>query len=234
MNQDATHYKKLQKVIGIEIKNDSLLKLAFIHKSYLNEQKGHKEHKERLEFLGDAVLELVVTEYLFKSYPNKQEGELTNWRSALVKGNHLSQVARDLELGKYLHLSRGEENSGGRTKPHILANVMEALIGAIFLDRGYRVSRTFIHEFILKHLDDIISQGLHIDSKSLFQEMAQGKLGQTPHYTALSEEGPDHNKQFTMGAYIGEELVAKGSGASKQKAEDVAAKAAIRAKGWDE
>ena len=227
-------FSRLQKTIGIEIKNHDLLKIAFIHKSFVNEQKSEKEHNERLEFLGDAVLELVVTEYLYKSYPKKQEGELTNWRSALVKGNHLSQVAQELGLGRYLHLSRGEEHSGGREKPHILANVMEALIGAIFLDRGYRISHKFIHEFILKHLDDIISQGLHIDSKSLFQEMAQGKIGKTPHYVVMSEVGPDHNKQFTMAAYIGEEKIAEGQGPSKQKAEDAAARAGIRAKGWDE
>ncbi len=227
-------YAKLLKEIDIEIKNTDLLRVAFIHKSYVNEKKDLKEHNERLEFLGDAVLELVVTEYLYKSYPNKQEGELTNWRSALVKGNHLSQVASELKLGEYLHLSRGEEHSGGRNKPHILANVMEALIGAVFLDRGYRVARKFIHDFILKHLDDIISQGLHIDGKSLFQEMAQGKVGKTPHYVVVSEVGPDHNKRFTMGAYIGEDLVAEGSGASKQKAEDAAARAGIKAMGWDE
>lgn len=227
-------YSKLLKTIDVEIKNADLLKVAFVHKSYVNEQKNHKEHNERLEFLGDAVLELVVTEYLYKSFPNSPEGELTNWRSALVKGNHLSQVAAELELGKYLHLSRGEERSGGRNKPHILANVMEALIGAIFLDRGYRVSRTFIHDFILKHLDDIISQGLHIDGKSLFQEMAQGKLGTTPHYTVVSEVGPDHNKIFTMGAYIGEKFIAEGHGASKQKAEDAAAREAIKVMKWDQ
>jgi ribonuclease-3 len=227
-------YEKLLETIGIEIKNADLLKVAFIHKSYVNEQKNLKEHNERLEFLGDAVLELVVTEYLYKKYPNTQEGELTNWRSALVKGNHLSQVARELDLGRYLHLSRGEEHSGGREKPHILANVMEALIGAVFLDRGYRIARTFIQDFILKRLDDIISQGLHIDGKSLFQEMAQGKLGKTPHYILRSEVGPDHNKTFTMGAYIGEEFIADGSGASKQKAEDAAAREAIKAMKWDE
>lgn len=227
-------YSKLLKKIDVEIKNADLLKVAFVHKSYVNEQKSLKEHNERLEFLGDAVLELVVTEYLYKSFPNSPEGELTNWRSALVKGNHLSQVAAELELGKYLHLSRGEERSGGRNKPHILANVMEALIGAIFLDRGYRVSRKFIHDFILKHLDDIISQGLHIDGKSLFQEMAQGKLGTTPHYTVMSSEGPDHNKQFTMGAYIGDKFIAEGLGASKQKAEDAAAREAIKVMKWDQ
>lgn len=226
-------YTKLLKTIGIEIKNTDLLKVAFIHKSYVNEQKSHKEHNERLEFLGDAVLELVVTEYLYKKYPNTQEGELTNWRSALVKGNHLAQVAEELGLGKYLHLSRGEEHSGGRNKPHILANVTEALIGAIFIDRGYRVSRKFIDDYILTKLDEIISQGLHIDGKSLFQEMAQGKLGKTPHYIVVSEEGPDHNKRFTMGAYIGEDLIAKGDGASKQKAEDAAAREAIKAMKWD-
>ena len=226
-------YAKLSEVISIEIKNEALLKLAFIHKSYVNEKKDLKEHNERLEFLGDAVLELVTTEYLFKNYPNKQEGELTNWRSALVKGNHLAEVSRDLDLGSFLHLSKGEEHSGGREKPHILANVLEALIGAIFLDRGYRVARKFIDDFILTKLDEIIEKGLHIDGKSLFQEMAQGKVNTTPHYILLSETGPDHNKIFTMGAYIGETLIAKGNGASKQKAEEHAANMAIKAKGWD-
>ncbi|MCX6733563.1 MAG: ribonuclease III [Candidatus Peregrinibacteria bacterium] len=227
-------YTALLKKIGVQIHNEDLLKLAFIHKSYVNEQKGLKEHNERLEFLGDAVLELVTTEYLFKNYPLKQEGELTNWRSALVKGNHLAEVSRELSLGKYLNLSRGEEHSGGREKPHILANVLEAVIGAIFLDRGYRVSRKFIDDFILTKLDVIIEKGLHIDGKSLFQEMAQGKLNTTPHYVLLSETGPDHNKVFTMGAYIGEELIAKGNGASKQKAEENAAMEAVRAQGWDQ
>lgn len=226
-------YTSLLKKIGIQIKDQELLKLAFIHKSFVNEQKGHKEHNERLEFLGDAVLELVTTEYLFKNYPNKQEGELTNWRSALVKGNHLAQVSRELNLGKYLHLSRGEEHSGGREKPHILANVLEALIGAIFLDRGYRVTHKFINSFILTKLDEIIEKGLHIDGKSLFQEMAQGKLNTTPHYILLSETGPDHNKVFTMAAYIGETLIAKGRGPSKQRAEESAATEAVKAKGWD-
>ncbi len=225
-------YTSLLKKISIQMKNEDLLKLAFIHKSFVNEQKGLKEHNERLEFLGDAVLELVTTEYLFKNYPNTQEGELTNWRSALVKGHHLAEVSRELNLGKYLHLSRGEEHSGGREKPHILANVLEALIGAIFLDRGYRVTHKFINDFILTKLDEIIEKGLHIDGKSLFQEMAQGKLNTTPHYILLSETGPDHNKVFTMGAYIGENLIAKGHGASKQKAEENAATEAIKAKGW--
>ncbi len=227
-------YTKLLEEIGVQIKNQDLLKLAFIHKSYVNEQKGLKEHNERLEFLGDAVLELVTTEYLFKYYPLKQEGELTNWRSALVKGNHLAEVSRELSLGKYLHLSRGEEHSGGREKPHILANVLEALIGAIFIDRGYRVARKFIDDYILTKLDVIIEKGLHIDGKSLFQEMAQGKVNTTPHYILLSETGPDHNKVFTMGAYIGEDLIAKGHGASKQKAEENAATEAIKSKGWDQ
>lgn len=226
-------YTKLLEEIGVQIKNQDLLKLAFIHKSYVNEQKGLKEHNERLEFLGDAVLELVTTEYLFKYYPLKQEGELTNWRSALVKGNHLAEVSRELNLGKYLNLSRGEEHSGGREKPHILANVLEALIGAIFIDRGYRVARKFIDDYILTKLDVIIEKGLHIDGKSLFQEMAQGKVNTTPHYILISETGPDHNKVFTMGAYIGEELIAKGHGASKQKAEENAATEAVKAQGWD-
>lgn len=230
----TTDFSRLQKKIGCAIKNKELLRRAFIHKSFVNEEKGSRsEHNERLEFLGDAVLELVTTEYLFKKYPLKQEGELTNWRSALVKGHHLAAVAHELSLGRYLHLSRGEERSGGREKPHMLANALEALIGAIFLDRGYRVTHTFIHDFILTNLAEIIEKGLHVDAKSLFQEMAQGKLGKTPHYVTISETGPDHNKVFIMAAYIGDELIAKGAGPSKQKAENAAAAAAITAMGWN-
>lgn len=229
----ATDFAHLQKKVGCVIKNKELLRRAFIHKSFVNEEKGDRsEHNERLEFLGDAVLELVTTEYLFRKYPLKQEGELTNWRSALVKGNHLAAVAQELELGHYLHLSRGEERSGGRAKPHMLANALEALIGAIFLDRGYRITHKFIHKFILTNLAEIIEKGLHVDAKSLFQEMAQGKIGKTPHYVTVSETGPDHNKIFIMAAYIGDDLIAKGSGASKQKAENAAAAAAIEGMKW--
>jgi len=227
-------YENLEKIIGILFTNRALLDTAFVHKSYVNEHKDRKnDHNERLEFLGDAVLELVVTEYLYKNYPSKGEGILTNWRSALVKGKHLAEIAHKLDLGLYLYLSRGEERSGGRKKNYILANTLEALIGAIYLDKDYQVAHTFIGEFILKQLGSILEQGLHIDAKSRFQEICQEVLGFTPEYKLISDEGPDHSKNFIMGAYIGEELIAEGNGSSKQKAEQEAATAALKAKDWE-
>lgn len=226
--------KQFQEKIGTDFKEQALLDNAFVHKSYVNE---HREEginsNERMEFLGDAVLELVVTEYLYKSYPTQPEGVLTNWRSALVKGKHLAQVGRDLELGQYLKLSKGEENGGGRDKNYILANAVEAVIGAIYLDKGYGPAKAFIKKFILKYLEEILEKGLHIDPKSRFQEICQDKLNVTPIYHLLKDEGPDHNKAFTMGLYIGEELIAEGTESSKQKAEQVAAASALKVKKWE-
>ncbi len=227
-------YAELEKTIGIEFSNKSMLDLAFVHKSYINEHKTRKiEYNERIEFLGDAVLELVVTDFLYKTFPEQQEGVLTNWRSALVQGKHLAEIALELNLGVYLYLSRGEEHSGGRKKNYILANTLEALIGAIYLDKGYEIAHHFIHTFILKRLENILAKGLHIDAKSRFQEFSQDLLGVTPEYRVISEEGPDHNKCFTMGAYIGEELIAEGKGSSKQKAEQEAATEGLKKKSWD-
>lgn len=220
-------YSQLIKKIGIEFKDESLLNNAFVHKSYVNENKESKDN-ERLEFLGDAVLELVATRYLYDACPDSQEGELTAFRSALVKGKHLAQVAEELDLGTYLLLSHGEERSGGRNKKYILANTVEALIGAIYLDQGYEVAKDFISKFILTRLDEIIAQGLHIDAKSKLQEVIQEKEDFTPYYEVISEEGPDHNKLFTVGVYIKNELVAQGQGTSKQKAEVEAAENALK------
>jgi len=225
-------YQELEQKINIKFTNRKLLENVFIHKSYLNEISNNDlEDNERLEFLGDAVLELVVTEFLYLNYKNA-EGELTNWRSALVKGEHLAKVANELQLGKYLFLSRGEENSGGRKKNYLLANTLEAFIGAIYLDKKYEVAKEFINQFIIKYLEEIIEQKKHIDAKSLFQEMAQEKLAITPEYRLESEEGPDHSKIFTMGAYLGDELISTGEGPSKQKAEVQAADRALEKKGW--
>lgn len=225
-------YKKLEKLIGIEFSNKDLLRNAFIHRSYLNEHKKSKlTSNERLEFLGDAVLELVVTEYLYCNYPNP-EGELTNWRSALVKGEMLAKVASGLDLGEYLFLSRGEENSGGRTKDYLLANTFEALIGVIYLEKGYQKAQEFIKKFLLVHLEGILEKGSHIDAKSKFQELAQEKVGITPSYQLLHDEGPDHNKIFTMGAYIDNRIVGKGKGGSKQSAEQKAARDALKRLKW--
>ncbi len=225
-------YKDLEEKIGLKFKDKDLLKNAFIHRSYLNEHKSSKfESNERLEFLGDAVLELVVTEYLYLNYPNS-EGELTNWRSALVKGKTLASISRELKLGYYLHLSHGEERSGGREKDYLLANTFEALIGAIYLEFGYKKAAEFIDNFLLIHLEDILEAGSHIDSKSKLQEMAQERIGTTPVYQMLHDEGPDHEKTFTMGAYIGDRIVGKGKGNSKQVAERKAAEDALRRLKW--
>ncbi len=227
-------YEALEEKIHITFKDRNLLDMAFVHKSYVNEHRDRKkEHNERLEFLGDAVLELVVTEYLYKTFTNEEEGVLTNWRSALVKGKHLAEISEKLELGLYLYLSRGEERGGGRKKSYILANLLEALIGVIFLDQGYEVAHKFISEHILKQLSLILEQGLHIDPKSKFQEIAQEKIGFTPEYRLMRDEGPDHDKKFVMGAYINDEFIAEGAGSSKQKAEQEAAKNALKVKNWE-
>lgn len=225
--------KDLEASVGLTFKDKGLLEKAFIHKSYVNEHPEQKEHNERLEFLGDAVLELVVTDYLFRNYPDRPEGVLTNWRSALVKGKNLAKVAQELNLGDYLRLSRGEELSKGREKTYILANTVEAFIGAIYLDKGYEVANEFILAHIVALLEDIIEQGLHIDAKSHIQELAQDKLNITPRYERISETGPDHDKTFVMGIYFHGDLIAEGTGASKQAAEQAAAENALIEKGWD-
>lgn len=225
-------YKKLEKQIGFKFKDYHLLRHAFVHRSYLNEHKDSElEHNERLEFLGDAVLELVVTEYLYKNFPNP-EGDLTNWRSALVKGEMLAKVSRQLHLGDYLFLSHGEEKSGGREKDYLLANTFEALIGVIYLELSYAKAKKFITEFLLVHLDEILKTGSYIDAKSKFQEIAQEKVGITPNYHLKHEEGPDHSKVFTMVAFIGERMVGKGKGGSKQIAEQKAAEDALKRLKW--
>jgi len=225
-------YKKFEKQIGMKFKNWHLLRTAFVHRSYLNEHKSSElEHNERLEFLGDAVLELVVTEHLYCEFPNP-EGDLTNWRSALVKGTMLAKVAKELDIGEYLFLSHGEEKSGGREKDYLLANTFEAVIGVIYLELGYKKAKKFIDKFLLVRLDEILKTGSHIDAKSKLQEIAQEKVGATPGYQIQHEEGPDHDKIFTMGAFIGDRMVGKGKGSSKQIAEQVAAEDALKRLKW--
>lgn len=229
---DEDIYKKLEEKIRLNFESYDLLQNAFVHRSYLNEHKSSNlEQNERLEFLGDAVLELVVTEYLYLNYPNP-EGELTNWRSALVKGEMLAKISRDLNLGEYLLLSHGEEKSGGRDKDYLLANTFEALIGVIYLELGYNKVKQFISNFLLVQLEEILKTGSHIDAKSKLQEIAQDKVGITPLYKLQSQEGPDHNKIFTMGAFIGERMVGKGLGGSKQTAEQKAAEDALKRLKW--
>lgn len=224
---------QLESKIGIAFTDRFLAAQVFVHRSFLNEH----EHpllasNERLEFLGDAVLELVVTDALYKRFPAKEEGELTAIRSALVKRGHLATVSKHLNLGEMLLLSRGEEMSGGRHKDYILANTVEALIGALYLGHDYATAADFIERFVLPATDDIVASNLHIDSKSRFQETAQEKVCITPHYVLLREEGPDHQKSFVMGAYLGDELAGEGQGSSKRKGEEEAALAALKSKGW--
>lgn len=225
--------KEIEKAVGIVFNDKALLDLAFVHKSYVNEANDKSEQNERLEYLGDAVLELAVTDYLYHKFPEHPEGDLTNWRSALVKGKNLAKVAKKLGLGEFLYLSRGEELSGGREKAYILANTVEALIGAVYLDSGFEVAREFIMKHIVVLLDEIISQGLDVDPKSRVQELAQEKLNVTPRYELLSETGPDHDKKFVMGIYFGDKLVADGAGSSKQEAEQAAAGNALNKDGWN-
>ena len=226
-------FSSFEKKLGLKFKNKDLLTQAFVHRSYLNENPDFRlNQNERLEFLGDAVLELIVTEELYKKYPEKTEGELTNWRAALVNAKMLTSVAEELDFNDFLLLSRGETKELGKARQYILANTFEALIGSIYLDSGYEPSEKFIKKYLIKKLSDIIKNGSYKDSKSQFQEEAQDRVGITPVYKVVKEWGPDHQKNFTVGVFLVEELVAKGEGSSKQEAEEQAAKAGLEAKRW--
>lgn len=220
--------QQIESKIKIIFKDKDLLRQVFIHRSYLNENPGCRlGHNERLEFLGDAVLELAVTEFLYINYPNP-EGVLTNWRSALVRGQHLAVICSDIGLGDWLMLSRGESRAGGKSRQILLANMFEALLGAIYLDHGFETVSTFISLHVSSKLQDIIKHELHIDPKSKLQEITQANGGKTPHYVVLNEAGPDHSKQFEVGVYLGEKQIAVATGASKQSAEQAAAALALR------
>jgi len=222
-----------EKKLGLKFKNKDLLIQAFVHRSYLNENPDfYLAHNERLEFLGDAVLELIVTEYLYQKYPKKSEGELTNWRAALVNAKMLGDLAKDLNFNDFLLLSRGEAKELGKARQYILANTSEALIGAIYLDQGYQACEGFIKKYLTVKLPEIIEKGLFKDAKSRFQEEAQERVGITPTYKVLEEWGPDHAKHFIIGVFLGQDLVAKGEGFSKQEAELEAAKNGLEAKNW--
>lgn len=218
---------------GVNFKDKNLLKQAFTHRSYLNENRGLKlEHNERLEFLGDAVLELVITDYLYHKYPEKPEGELTAYRSSLVNSNTLASAAEKIGMNSFLLLSKGEAKDTGRARQYILANTFEALAGALYIDQGYDASKDFIAAQLFSLIDDIVQNKAFIDSKSKFQEKAQEKVGVTPSYKLVKETGPDHNKLFTVGVYLGEDLIVTGDGKSKQEAEQKAAQAALDQKKW--
>lgn len=225
--------KKIEKTIGITFKDKALLKQAFTHRSYLNENRNAGiEHNERLEFLGDAVLELVVTDYLFKKYPAKPEGDLTALRSALVNSVMLANVSTDLELNEHLLLSRGEAKDTGRARQYILANTFESVVGAIYLDQGYEKAEEFITRVLLPNIKKVEEEKLWVDAKSYFQEKAQEVLGVTPNYKTIKETGPDHDKLFTVGLYVNSTLISEGSGKSKQEAEQDAAKNGLLLRRW--
>lgn len=228
-----TDLTRLQEIINVQFKDQALLLTAVTHRSYLNENRdATQEHNERFEFLGDAVLELVVTDFLFKKYPDKAEGELTAVRAALVNTNTLSDASTKLGVNDFLLLSKGEAKDTGRARQYILANAFEAIVGAIYLDQGYEAARDFIDAQLFERTDDIVEGRLWQDAKSRFQEKAQEFKSVTPVYKTLNEVGPDHDRTFTIGVYLGDELVAEGDGRSKQEAEQAAAERALEAKEW--
>ena len=222
-------FSLLEKKIKIKFKDSELIQHAFVHRSYLNENRAYdKGSNERLEFLGDAILEFIVSEYLYKTFPEKEEGDLTAFRSALVCSKTLSKVAEDLGFGEYLYLSKGEEQSGGRQRPYILGNTFEAVLGAIYLDQGLKVAHKFVYQFLLPELEEIIANQEYKDSKSELQELTQEKVSITPHYDVLNEKGPDHNKWFQIGVFLEKKRIGVGEGKSKQIAEQNAAKEALK------
>ena len=226
-------FSDFEKKIKISFKDKNLLKQSFTHRSYINENPGISiAHNERLEFLGDAVLELIVTDFLYKEYPQYTEGELTALRSALVNAIIISEVASDIGMNDYLLLSKGEEKDKGKARQYILANTYEAFIGAMYLEQGYNVVDKFVAETLLPKTEEIVNKKLWRDAKSLVQEKAQEFVSVTPAYKVLSQTGPDHDKYFTVGVYFGPNLIAEGKGKSKQEAEQSAATAALKVKNW--
>lgn len=223
----------LEQTLGVEFQNKDILRQALVHRSYINEHPDfHIGHNERLEFLGDAVLELVVTEYLYNNFDNP-EGELTNWRASLVNAEMLALLCNQIGAEEYLFLSKGEsKDANSKARKYILANAFEAIIGAIYIDQGWDASKRFITQAVISKLPHILEHKLYVDPKSRFQETAQEKTGITPSYRVLSETGPDHAKEFVVGVYLGKEKVAQGQGMSKHEAQVAAAQNAIEEKGW--
>ena len=227
-------FSKFEETAGVEFKNKALLKQAFIHRSYINENRASGlEHNERLEFMGDAVLELVITDFLYKKFKEMDEGQLTSLRSALVNADTCSSVAQKLGANDFLLLSRGESKDVGRARQYILANTLEAIIGAIYMDQGFDEAQKFIFAHVTTLTDEIVNNKAWIDAKSLFQEKAQENLGTTPSYKTVRETGPDHDKEFLVGVYVGNEKLGEGEGKSKQDAEQEAARNALKNKGWE-
>lgn len=226
-------FSPFEQSIGIVFADQSLLQRAFTHRSYINENpRSGLEHNERFEFLGDAVIELIVTDYLFRNFPTHTEGELTAFRSALVNAIIMGEVATELNMNDYLLLSKGESKDTGRARQTILANTYESFLGALYLDQGYEPCKTFITTTLIPRLEDIIKKKSWKDAKSQVQEEAQERVGMTPSYKVLSESGPDHDKYFTIGIFFGEQKIAEGKGKSKQEAQQNAALVALEKKGW--
>jgi ribonuclease-3 len=225
--------KELTKSLNLSFKDFKYLQEALTHRSYLNENRQYQlPHNERLEFLGDAVLELSVTEYLFKKFENP-EGDLTSWRASLVNGEMLAKIAREIKLDDFLLMSRGEKKDTGKARNYILANAMEALIGAIYLDQGFKKADEFINKFIVVKLPEILKNKSYLDPKSYFQEKAQEIVQVTPHYELVKEWGPDHDKKFLVAVFLKDEKVAEGEGESKQEAQRNAAENGLTEKGWE-
>jgi len=225
--------EEFENKIGIKFNDRNLLRQSLTHRSFLNENKGSKSsHNERLEFLGDAVLELVITRYLYDEYQTKNEGDLTSIRSALVNAQTCAEVAKKLEVNDFLLLSKGEAKDTGRARQYILANALEAIIGAIYLDQGYEIAKNFIEKYIAPLTKKIVEEELWVDAKSKFQERAQDEAGITPTYKTVKEIGPDHDKKFTVGVFLHQEKIAEGEGDSKQEAEQSAARKALKDRGW--
>jgi len=218
---------ELQNKVKINFKDQKLLAQVFIHRSFLNEARDETlEHNERLEFLGDAVLELAVTDYLYNNY-TEPEGVLTNWRAALVRGQMIGKIGEGLGFADLLQLSKGEQQSSGKALSLMMANALEAFIGAIYLDQGYETAASFINEYVITHLPEILENNLHRDPKSHLQEVLQSKRGLTPSYKIVDQSGPDHDKIFTAAVYAGNEQLGTGDGRSKQQAESAAATNAL-------
>ncbi len=224
---------KVEQILGVVFDDKSHLLSAITHRSYLNEHKEATwDHNERLEFLGDAVLELVVTHFLFEKYPEKPEGELTAVRAALVNTVSLSAASSALGVDDYMLMSKGEAKDTGRARQYILANAFEAFIGAIYMDKGYDVARDFIAGQLFPKTEEIVDKQLWQDPKSRFQELSQEMESTTPTYQLVSQDGPDHDRVFTIGVFLKKAQIAEGKGRSKQEAEQAAAEAAIEKKGW--
>jgi len=226
-------FSVFEKTTEIFFNNKKLLEQAFIHRSYINENSGLKlSHNERLEFLGDAVLELIVTEFLYNKFRDKDEGELTAYRSSLVNAIIIGEIALSLGMNNFLLLSKGEAKDIGKARSYILADTYESYVGAVYLDQGYDKAKEFISKTLFSKIDEIVAKKLWRDSKSLVQEKAQEYLGITPSYKVIHESGPDHDKNFTVGIFFGDDRITEGKGHSKQEAEQSAARCALEVKNW--